>query len=326
MQRKTPLMILSATIACLGALWPLWVSAEPRAALSSIFTDHDLVVLGDVQHGVRDRVSFFSSETFFAEMARAGVRHVAVEMPRVLGRQAMGVETESDVEAFARDVINSGRWHFVDPSHPNEEDSVTQTHIASALARQVLFAKRFGLNPIFYDFSNPLGGFHGAPNDPVYRCLSGLSPTAWVRYGLDSSITKQQRDAAIMRERFSHDDKLAAYIAADVQARGGGKLVVIPGFAHAVMPNGLTQQLEKLLASEAAVVAVFTSAAEEQAFPEFLREQAHLLHVDLSRQHDFSYLIDQGTLERRPVKYAVDLNGAADLQIPPVCYQIAKTN
>ena len=143
------------------------------AGLGEVLSANDLIVLGDVKHGVAARVAFFSSEGLFAAMATGGVRHVAIEMPRVLGRQAMGVETEADVEIFARDVIRSQRWHFVDPDNPNEVSEATQHRVATAMARQVLLARRFGLKPIFYDFNNPLGGFRTI-NDPVYRCLADL--------------------------------------------------------------------------------------------------------------------------------------------------------
>src|SRR5262249_47911883 len=155
-------------------------------------------ILADVKHGVRDRIAFFSSTTMFEAMVRAGVRHVAIEMPRVLGRQAMGIETDTDVEAFAQDVIRAGRWHFVDPDHPKEESPVTQHMVLVALGRQVLMSKRLGIKPIFYDFNNPLGNF-STYNDPVYRCLADLAEGTWLRYGLDGTVTKAQRDAAIMR-------------------------------------------------------------------------------------------------------------------------------
>jgi hypothetical protein len=256
-------------------------------------------------------------------MADGGVRHVAIEMPRVLGRQAMGIETEADVEAFAQDIIRSQRWHFVDPDHPNEESAVTQHRVATALGRQVLLARRYGINPIFYDFNNPLGGFRTI-NDPVYRCLADLRTMTWVRYGLDQKVTKADRDAAIMRERFSHDDELAQFIETAVAKGGGGKLVVIPGYAHAVLPGGLTDRLEHRLGRTAAVVGVFTDGGEEVGFVDFLSEQARLLQVDLSRAPQFRYRISTGTVEREadPQRYA-GLDYARQRRVPAVCQQIA---
>ncbi len=127
-------------------------------SLEALLQSEDLIVLADVKHGVRDRIAFFSSSRLFEAMTRAGVRHVAIEIPRVLGRQAMGIETESDVEAFAQDIIRSDRWHFVDPDHPDEESAATQHRVATAIGRQILLAKKLGINVIFYDFNNPLGG------------------------------------------------------------------------------------------------------------------------------------------------------------------------
>ena len=296
--------------------------SQTCSPLDPIFDAHQIVILGDVKHGVRARIGFFSSETLFASMARAGVKHVAIEMPRVLGRQALGVETEADVAAFAQDVVNSGRWHFVDPDHADEQQETTQRVVASAMARQVLLARRYGINPIFYDFNNPLGGFR-TMNDPVYRCLATLTPTTWVKYGLDQKITKGERDAAIMRERFSHDDELAQYIETEVTSHGGGKLVVIPGFAHAVLPEGLANKLAGRLSQPPAVVAVFADGAEEQAFPAFLMEQAHLLKVNLSRSPDYAFRIAENTVSAVPVRNLAGLDGTETNMVPPVCYQIA---
>jgi hypothetical protein len=250
-------------------------------SLEAVLRESDLTVLSDVKHGVRDRIAFFSSAPFFEAMLHAGVRHVAIEMPRVLGRQAMGIENVADVEAFAEDVIRSRQWHFVDPDHPNEVSETTQRRVASALGHQVLLAKRFGLNPIFYDFNNPLGHFT-SHNDPVYRCIAALSEMTWLKYGLDGKITKAQRDAAIMRERFSHDDELAAHIEHEVTAHGGGKLVVIPGYAHAVLPGGIADRIQERLNAKATVIAVFTDETEHKVFHSFLWEQARLLSIDLS--------------------------------------------
>ena len=72
---------------------------------------------------MRARIAFFSSTALFETMARAGVRHVAIEMPRVLGRQAMGIDSDADVEAFAEDVLRAARWHFVDPDHPDRPET-----------------------------------------------------------------------------------------------------------------------------------------------------------------------------------------------------------
>jgi hypothetical protein len=286
----------------------------------------DLIVLADVKHGVRDRVSFFSSADLFQAMVRSGVRHVAIEMPRVLGRQAMGIETADDVEAFAQDVVRADRWHFIDPDHPDEESAETQYRVASALGRQVLLAKQFGINPIFYDFNNPLGGFT-TYNDPIYRCLVSLETISWVKYGLDGTVTKAQRDAAIMRERFSHDDELAAYIEQELNARGGGKLVVIPGYAHAVLPGGIADRLEHRLDRDAAIVAVFKDDAEDNAFHNFLWQQSRMLSIDLSRSPNYYFTIASGVLRREdaPGRYAA-LDGSRDRDSPAICYQIAHAN
>ena len=107
-------------------------------SLEHVLQSNDLTVLADVKHGVRDRIAFFSSPARFETMARSRVRHVAIEMPRVLGRQAMGIETEADVEAFAEDVLRTDHWHFVDPDHPDESSSATQHRVAFALGRQAV--------------------------------------------------------------------------------------------------------------------------------------------------------------------------------------------
>jgi len=301
-------------------------AAERQSAthpLESVFQASDLTILADVKHGVGDRIAFFSSESLFESMARSGVRHVAIEMPRVLGRQAMGVETAADIEAFAQDIIRSGRWHFVDPDHPDEISGATQHQVASALGRQVFLAKRLGLNPIFYDFNNPLGGF-ASFNDPVYRCLAELDDVTWLKYGLDQKITKSQRDAAIMRERFSHDDELAAYIEREVEANGDGKLVVIPGYAHAVIPGGLAERIESRLNRNAMIVAVFKDDDEDKAFHSFLWQQSRMLSIDLSRPPHFYYSIADNTLRRdeAPGRY-VALDGSRERDVPAICYQLA---
>lgn len=292
-------------------------------SLDAIFRAGDLIVLGDVKHGVRERVAFFSSPELFAAMARAGVRHVAIEMPRVLGRQASTIETDADVEAFAQDVIRSGRWHFVDPDHPNEVSVVTQHRVAAALGRQVLLAKRYGLQAIVYDFNNPLGNFRTV-TDPVYRCLVQLEDITWVKYGLDHKVTKDQRDAAIMRERLNHDDELAGYIADKVNAEGGGKLVVIAGYAHAAIPGGIANRLEGQLRRNATVVSVFKDEAEQNAFHSFLWEQSRLLAIDLSHPPDFNFSIAHTALrtESAPGRYAA-LDGSHERDMPAVCFQVA---
>lgn len=292
-------------------------------SLERIFRAQDLTVLADVKHGVRERIAFFSSPDLFAAMQRSGVRHIAIEMPRVLGRQAMGIDTEADVELFAEDIIRSGRWHFVDPDHPAEETAATQRRVATALGRQVLHSKELGINPIFYDFNNPLGGFTTF-NDPVYRCMAELEDVTWVRYGLDGKITKAERDAAIMRERFSHDDELAAYIEQEVRKKGGGKLVVIPGYAHAALPGGIVDRLEQRLRQKATIVAVFKDASEDKSFHDFLWEQSRLISIDLSRPPHFYYAIADGALRKdeAPGRYLA-LDGSRDLKTPAVCHQFA---
>ncbi len=324
-----------AAVAAISVLWLGLATAATRAvagdapnaaSLKGVFSDNQLIVLGDVKHGVAARVAFYSSDALFATLAESGVRHLAIEMPRVLGRQAMGVETEADVEAFAQDIIRSQRWHFVDPDHPNELSETTQHRVATALGRQVLLARRYGLNLVFYDFNNPLGGFRTI-NDPVYRCLADLQTMTWVRYGLDQKVTKADRDAAIMRERFSHDDELAEHIEREVARHGGGKLVVIPGYAHAVLPQGLADRLERRLGHPATVVAVFADGGEDVRFVDFLSEQARLLQVDLSRPPHYRYRISTGTIEKeaKPDQFS-SLNYAAARRIPPVCQQIATAN
>ncbi|WP_439543251.1 hypothetical protein [Hyphomicrobium sp.] len=292
-------------------------------SLEGLLQSGDLIVLADVKHGVRDRISFFSSEFLFEAMTRSGVRHVAIEIPRVLGRQASRIETVEDVEAFAQDVIRSGLWHFVDPDHPEEQSTTTQHRVAIAIGRQVLLSRQLGINVIFYDFNNPLGGFTTF-NDPVYRCLAELDDVAWLRYGLDGKVTKAQRDSAIMRERFSHDDELAAYIEREVTASGGGKLVVIPGYAHAVMPGGIADRIGKRLRTSPTVVAVFKDDTEDKAFHTFLWQQSRLLAIDLSRPPQFYYTIAGDSLreEETPGRY-VALDGSRERDIPAICSQLA---
>lgn len=295
----------------------------PLPSLDALLAAPDVTILADVKHGVRERIAFYSSPELFASMKRAGVKHVAIEMPRVLGRQASGIETEADIEAFATDIIRVGRWHFVDPDHLGEESEVTQHRVASALGRQVLLSKQHGINAIFYDFNNPLGNFH-TYNDPVYRCLAQLGNITWVRYGLDAKVTKDQRDAAIIRERLSHDDELAAYIADNVQAEGGGKLVVIPGYAHAALHGGIGDRLAARLNVKTTTVAVLKDAAEGKSFHDFLWEQSRLLSIDLSRPPQYYYSIAASQLwaEEAPGRYAA-LDGSRDYTTPPVCHQLA---
>jgi hypothetical protein len=324
--RRGAFLWRAATAALL--VLPVHAAAQPRSdpaphPLDPVLQASDLVLLADVKHGVRERIAFFSSPELFAAMARAGVRHVAIEMPRVLGRQASGIETDTDVDAFARDVIRSGQWHFVDPDHPNEISDATQYRVAAALGRQVLLARRFGIEPIVYDFNNPLGSFRTI-NDPVYRCLAQLDGMTWVKYGLDAKVTKDQRDAAIMRERLSHDDELAAHIVRRVAANGAGKLVVIPGYAHAVMPGGIADRLAHRLGRRASVVAVFADRAEHHAFHSFLWEQSRLLAINLSRPPHFSYVMKDNAL--RAIEAAgryVALDGSRDRDTPAVCFQMA---
>lgn len=315
---------LLALIALAASAHPLAADDAPRStSIEAVLHASDLTILADVKHGVRERIAFFSSAELFDSLQRSGVRHLAIEMPRVLGRQAMGIDTEADIEAFAQDIIRSDRWHFTDPDRPGEESSVTQHRVASALGRQVLFAKRLGINIIFYDFNNPLGGFR-TYNDPIYRCLAELGDIAWLRYGLDGKITKDERDAAIMRERLSHDDELAAYIESEVRAKGGGKLVVIPGYAHAALSGGITDRLAQRLQTKATVVAVLKDEDEGKAFHTFLWEQSRLLSIDLSRPPHFYYSIAAASLRKEdaPGRYAA-LDGSRDFTTPAVCYQLA---
>lgn len=299
-------------------------AASDLRSLETVIQRSDLIILADVKHGVRDRIAFYSSPELFQAMARVGVRHIAIEMPRVLGRQAMGIETEADIDLFAQDVIRVGRWHFVDPDHADEESSITQYRVVEALGRQVLLAKKLGLNPIFYDFNNPLGGFR-TQNDPVYRCLAQLRQRVWFQYGFDGTVTKAQRDAAIMRERFSHDDELAAYVENEVRAKGGGKVVMVPGYAHAVLPGGLVERMENRLNVKATVVAVLKDEQEDKAFHSFLWQQARMLSIDLSRPPQYYYTIASNTLRRdeAPGRY-VALDGTNERNIPSVCYQFAQ--
>jgi hypothetical protein len=297
-------------------------SAGPHT-LEALFRSHDLVVLADTKHGVRARIDFFSSPALFEAMARAGVRQLAVEMPRALGHQASSIETAADVEAFAQDVVRMGRWHFTDPDHADDSPDATQHSVAAALGRQVLLARRYGITMTAYDFNNPLGGFRTF-TDPVYRCIAELSEITWVKYGLDNKISKDQRDAAIMRERLNHDDELAAYIAAEANAHGGGKLVVIAGYAHAATPNGIAKRLEQRLQRKAAIVAVFKDRAEQAAFHTFLWHQSRLLSINLSRPPQFNFSIARGMLraDTAPGRYAA-LDGSLDGKVPAVCYQLA---
>lgn len=297
--------------------------AAPISSLEQVLSDNEVTILADVKHGVKERVAFFSSPALFDMMKRTGVRHVAIEMPRILGRQAMGIDTEADVEAFAQDVIRSDRWHFLDPDNPGELRSATQHRVATALGRQVLLSKQLGINPIFYDFNNPLGNFK-THNDPVYRCLASLDDVAWLRYGLDGKISKAERDAAIMRERFSHDDELAAHIEQSVKSKGVGKLVVIPGYAHAVLPGGLAERLEARLNVDAAVVATFKDDREDKAFHAFLWEQSQMLSIDLSRPPHFYYNISSGSLreDTAPGRFVL-LDGSRDRKMPAICFQLA---
>lgn len=320
-----------ASAAALALSFTLFFSFKPASAeeadglrsLEQIFLARDLTILADVKHGVPERIAFFSSAALFESMRLSGVRHVAIEMPRVLGRQAMGIDTDADVESFAQDVIRSGRWRFTDPDNPLEQSAAAQRRVATALGRQVLHSKRLGLNVIFYDFNNPLGEFR-THNDPVYRCLAAVGGVTWIRYGLEGKIAKADRDAAIMRERFSHDDELAAYIEENVKVNGGGKLVVIPGYAHAAVPGGLAERLEHRLKTQAAIVATFKDKGEGRTFHAFLWEQSRLLSIDLSRPPHYYYTIDSGELrmDDAPGRY-VQLDGWRDRNIPSICFQTA---
>ncbi len=299
-------------------------NADPQS-LEALFNDGELIVLADTKHGVPDRVEFFSSPELFAAMAKAGVRHVAIEMPRALGRQASTIETAADIEAFAMDVIRMGRWHFTDPDHNGEDSDANQFRVATALGRQVLLAKRYGMSTIVYDFNNPLGGFRTIV-DPVYRCLAQLNDITWVRYGLDSKVTKDQRDAAIMRERLNHDDELASYITDEVNGHGGGKLVVISGYTHAVLPGGLASRLSARLHRDPQVVAIFKDEAEHDAFHTFLWDQSRLISIDLSRPPQFNFSIRRNVLTREaaPGRYLA-LDGSREPSVPAVCLQFALT-
>lgn len=294
-----------------------------RPSLDKLLRADDITILADVKHGVRERIAFYSSPELFSAMQRAGVKHVAIEMPRVLGRQANGIDTEADVEAFAQDIVRSGRWHFVDPDNRGEESEKTQHRVATALGRQVLLSKRYGVKAIFYDFNNPLGNFH-TYNDPVYRCLAQLGNVAWVRYGLDAKVTKDERDAAIMRESLSHDDELAAYISEEVNANGGGKLVVIPGYAHAAIEGGIADRLAERLGARATTVAILKDIAEGKAFHTFLWEQSRLLSINLSRppQYYYSIAAEETWAEETPGRYAA-LDGSRNYATPAVCHQFA---
>lgn len=316
----------SAVIAALAG--SLLAHAHAGAAsLRDLLQHHDLTFLADAKHGVRERVLFFSSEGLFAEMAAAGVRHVAVEMPRVLGRQALTIETDAELEIFAQDVLRSQRWHFTDPSRPDEDDAETQLLVARAMGRQVLLARKYGLTLTYFDFNNPLGGFQ-TYNDPVYRCLVNLTSATWLRYGLDSKVSKADRDAAIMRERFSHDGELADFIARHVASHDGGKTVVIAGYAHAVLPDGLADQLERRLDTMASVIAVYRDKDEEAEFPAFLAEQAQLIQVDLSEPAHYGFTISEAAA--RPVSWAPEttmtaLDGTKQRRMPAVCEQVAQS-
>jgi endo-alpha-1,4-polygalactosaminidase (GH114 family) len=127
-----------------------------------------------------------------------------------------------------------------------------------------------------------------------------------------------------MRERFSHDDELAAYIEQEVRAKSGGKLVVIPGYAHAALPGGIADRLEQRLGVKAVVVAVFRDDREDKEFHNFLWQQSRLLSIDLSRAPHFYYTIAAGSLrnDEAPGRYAA-LDGARERATPSICYQIA---
>ena len=323
--------LVRSTRAVVAALASCVIANAPAgaASLRDVLQSSDLTFLADVKHGVRERVLFFSSEDFFADMAAAGVRHVAVEMPRVLGRQALTIETEAELEIFAQDVLRSQRWHFTDPSRPDEDNSETQLAVVRAMGRQVLLARKYGLTLTYFDFNNPLGGFK-TYNDPVYRCLVSLTSATWLRYGLDSKVSKADRDAAIMRERFSHDGELAEFISRHVTLHGGGRTVVIGGYAHAVLPGGLAHDLKQRLNTQASVIAVHSDAREQHGFQTFLADQAQLLQVDLSHPADFEFRISDAALT--PVsrvasdaaKYAA-LDGSRARKVPAVCEQVAQS-
>lgn len=315
----------SAVVAALAGCLISIANAAPNS-LRDLLASRDLTFLADVKHGVRERVLFFSSEALFQDMAAAGVRHVAIEMPRVLGRQALTIETDTDLEVFAQDVVRSQRWHFTDPSRPDEEEGETQLLVVRAMGRQVLLARKYGMSLTYFDFNNPLGGFM-TYNDPVYRCIAGLTSTAWLKYGLDSKVSKADRDAAIMRERFSHDGELADFIAKHVSGNGGGRTVVIGGYAHAVLPLGLKENLQRRLGTDAAVIAVHGDASEEQEFATFLAEQARLIQVDLSRPADYWFRIADASVQQRSWDAAaiLALDGSGYRKVPAVCEQIAQS-
>ncbi|MBS0232151.1 MAG: hypothetical protein JSR99_01555 [Proteobacteria bacterium] len=295
-------------------------------SLANILQSNEFVVLADVKHGVRDRIGFFSSNALFEAMSHAGVRHVAIEMPRVLGREAMSIETEADVEAFAQDVLRSGSWHFVDADHPEADSADTQFRAAVALGHQVLLSKQFGIDAIFYDFNNPLEDF-ATYNDPVYRCLATRTNLTFRRYSANGEVTKSQRDAAIMRERLSHDDELAAFIERAIKEKGGGKFVVIPGYAHAVVPGALVDRIARRLNLHAKVIAIFKDENEYNSFYSFLWQQAHLLSIDLSRSPNYFYTIADGKLRDHDSagKYQA-LNDSGEEETPAICSQVAHAN
>lgn len=317
----------SAVVAALaGCLIAIVHAHAGVASLRELLKSRDLTFLADVKHGARERVLFYSSEALFADMAAAGVRHVAVEMPRVLGRQALTIETEAELEIFAQDVLRSQRWHFTDPSRPDADDAETQLVVARAMGRQVLLARKYGLTLTYFDFNNPLGGFQ-TYNDPVYRCLVNLTSATWLRYGLDSKVSKADRDAAIMRERFSHDKELAEFISRHVAEHGGGRTVVIGGYAHAVLPGGLAFHLERALGTPASVIAMHSDAHEQRNFEAFLAEQARLLQVDLSVPADYTFRISDALLTEAAWDAGTkpSLDGSRARTVPAVCEQIAQT-
>ena len=323
--RSSLVHFTGAAVAALTAYLVSIAHAAPPS-LRDLLASRDLIFLADVKHGVRERVLFFSSEALFEDLAAAGVRNVAVEMPRVLGRQALTIETDADLEIFAQDIVRSQRWHFTDPSRPDEEGGETQLLVARAMGRQVLLARKYGMSLTYFDFNNPLGGF-ATYNDPVYRCLAGLTSAAWLKYGLDSKVSKADRDAAIMRERFSHDGELADFIVKHVTGNGGGRTVVIGGYAHAVLPQGLKENLERRFGMDAAVIAVHGDAREEQEFAAFLTEQAHLIQVDLSKPADYWFRIADASVRQQSWDAAamLALDGTGEHKVPAVCEQLAQS-
>src|SRR5690606_20281301 len=92
----------------------------------------------------------------------------------------------------------------------------------------------------------------------------------------------------------------AAYIEREVRAKNGGKLVVIPGYAHAVIPNGIADHVAARLETEATVVAIFKDEPEKAAFHDFLWEQSRLLAIDLSRPPQFNFTIASNELREEP--------------------------